>query len=322
MLMRLSLLTFYVITLSLVMSSCSAQNNNGTEVQTADDLIKRLKSGEHVLVRNQTFDADINLTKAGEVLVTAPKKGVVRIPGQLTFVNCVFRGKLIGYAQDLRDKSTEQDAITTLDFLSGLSFIDCEFDDDVTLREATIRGGLICSRSEFAGEADFQGVRVLGPQCAFDGAVFYKNAKFQRLVVLPNANFVKATFKKQVDFQQSMLRSYLLMGALQADDYLGMNSITVFGGLFLNEATIKGRALMNNAHLHGRAEFMKAQFDEYLRFENTVFAGPTRFVETAVVKPVSFKGTQFVVSPKDFDFKTTPEIRRTFDFEGSNLTGE
>ncbi|MFW5658757.1 MAG: pentapeptide repeat-containing protein, partial [Bacteroidota bacterium] len=198
--MRLFQLTIYVITLTMGLSSCSAQKNGGDHIQSARQLILRIKSGESVVIRNQTFEEDIDLTQAGELLVTAPQKGVVRIPGQLTFINCVFRGKLIGYRQDLREKSTEQDAMTTLDCLSGLSFIDCEFDDAVTLREATIRGGLICSRSEFAGEADFQGVRVLGAQCAFDGAVFYKNAKFQRLDVLPNANFVKATFNKQVDF--------------------------------------------------------------------------------------------------------------------------
>ena len=314
------LLSFAIFCFLMSSVSCRAQSNEESIVRTPTDIISRLKAGEHVVIQDQTIKGDIDLTEAGQHIMVGDKKLLVEISGQLTAINCVFTGNIIGYKQKLRSESLGKDAIARLDWLHGLSFMGCEFDGDVLLREATVRGDVNFSGAQFHAGADFQGIQVRGQQFDFSGCLFKEAAKFQRIDVLPNASFRQTKLEQGADFQRAIFRSDLMMGALESEGYLGLNSVQARGSLYMNLAKINGRMLANNAHVHSRFEMVRAGVTDQLSFQNTVFGGRTRLMDVAVTQPVDFSGAHFAqVPPVTFTFDTDNAIRQQFNLKDSNL---
>src|SRR6185369_10328178 len=207
------------------------------------------------------------------------------------------------------------------------------FESDVVLRNASIRGDMNFSTSQFKKVADFEAIKVEGdaffPEVTFASGVSFlgahvkafdcqscqftatdKEARFEEMHIDVNAIFRKVGFKGPANFRTMYVEQTVYFG----DDTTFDDSVTflnaeikkdfmAIGVQFKNKAqdpdffglTVHGNAVFNESVFDGGLDLRKADIGGNLEFEN-VRAGNTERVKALSglkADGVLFDGAQF-----------------------------
>jgi len=207
------------------------------------------------------------------------------------------------------------------------------FESDVVLRNASIRGDMNFSKSQFKKVADFEDIKVEGdaffPEVTFASGVSFlgahvkafdcqscqftatdKEARFEEMHIDVNAIFRKVGFKGPANFRTMYVEQTVYFG----DDTTFDDSVTflnaeikkdfmAIGVQFKNKAqdpdffglTVHGNAVFNESVFDGGLDLRKADIGGNLEFEN-VRAGNTERVKALSglkADGVLFDGAQF-----------------------------
>src|SRR5947199_5568525 len=100
---------------------------------TMDTLKELLRSGKDVYLENADFSGDLDLTTFLDKNLISEGVYQSKTSSSITFNNCRFNGKVIVYR-------TENNVSTVISFLSNVSFINCNFSDEVNFRGRRILG--------------------------------------------------------------------------------------------------------------------------------------------------------------------------------------
>lgn len=283
----------------LLMTSCASGHVRQTK-ESFDDLVL---AGKDVFFKDVTFENDIDLTKFEKNLIS---EGVyqVRIVSSITFQDCIFKGKVITFKTD-KDLN-----ITLTSFQSNVTFIGCNFHEEVNFRASSILG-----RADFTGSLFLKGANF--EECTFfqnayfRGAAFHEEARFHNSVFMQKANFLNAEFDATVSFQSATFGSEAQFSSAKFLGYTDLGLIRCNGNFFLNYASFSNRAIFNHGTYYGQAD-MTSMTLKMAEMRNCRFFNQVRFSKAVAEDNITFADTYFLFGMPDLS---------SFDVQKINLEG-
>jgi len=267
----------YLILLIALAAACTAPTRQPTPV---DDWTERLRNGEDVFVEGQSITREIDLTRLLALHPTGPGSAGVKTGASLTFQNCRFLGRVSAFAEDPDGKRI----LAT--FLGNVSFIDCEFREEVSFRGSTILGLADFSRSRFFGDVNFEEASFRG-HASFKDCRFYGKLRFQNAFFHQRISFMNAEFSRAVSFQQATFYGEAQFSVTRFQDYADFSLIHCQNDCFFNYSRFDDRCTFLSSYFAKRADFQAVSFAE-ATFKDSAFLGVTRFHESTVSRQLDF----------------------------------
>ncbi|MBU0486336.1 MAG: pentapeptide repeat-containing protein [Bacteroidetes bacterium] len=271
--------------LCVVAAGCTAKPPS-TKGNSFHDIKKTLIKGENVVISGQEFSDDIDFTEIIAGIEESTKHFRCWIPGGISFFNCTFKGKVLGYKSG--------DGISTsVTFEKNLTFNNCSFQESVDFRESNVTGLVDFSGSIFYKTSTFEGFSCNNNDVRFAETVFKDEAKFQRSQFNGNVNFMRAIFENHAYFQNATFGGFAQFGACVFSKYTDFINLKAKGDIFFNYTEFKDKFLMNNSTIDGRAEFIEAKFGKINEIKKTIFLGITRFEKADLKGSLDLSGSAF-----------------------------
>jgi len=290
---------YFIPALLLLTAACAFRTSSSQN----DDWKQRLRAGEGIFIENQVFAEDLDFTEILSANPIAYRANQVKTSASITFKNCIFRGKVMAFQQ----QSEEQ--ITLMTFLSNVSFIDCEFREEVSFRASTIFGRADFTDSRFFAKASFEECSFY-QNAFFNSCAFYNEVRFQNTFFGQKANFMQTQFDKTAFFQSATFQGELQFSVAEFHQYADFSLLHCEQNCFFNYTQFNDQATFNDAHFAKGADFNNTIFDKGI-FRNCAFMGQTRFLKSSVNDTVDFENSFFLFGRPDFE---------SFEAEKINLT--
>lgn len=185
---------YFTISFLLLLTIClplSAQ-----KMVKAADLMKDLKAGKDIAIKNATIEGHLDFTFMEEKLPDLPKRkrnwwgqsdNTVKnlIKSKVSFQNCTFKDDVLAYIPDGDN--------------SGYTFI-ASFYNDAIFENCNFEGKAMFKYSKFEREASFKGAKFK-EDTTFKYAEFDNNVSFSNAVFEESATFKYSKFKDGVSFR-------------------------------------------------------------------------------------------------------------------------
>lgn len=187
----------------------------------ARDILAKINRKEAISYQNATITGDLDLTHlANRKEIRDGSWGnqehylsTVEVP--LTFKNCTFKGKLLGYWSDNKDGKLLQtnNVVYNTDFTEAVTIENCQFEDEAAFKYSkfsqraifsgnTFRNGALFKYAKFNDVADFSGSAFRDyadfKYTKFDESSFFRGTSFER-----SADFKYTKFDERADFSQA-----------------------------------------------------------------------------------------------------------------------
>jgi len=277
---------YLIILAVLFMTNCASSNISKDKAGFEDLII----AGQDVFIEDQTFNGDIDFTQFEKNLIS---EGIyqVRIVSSITFQNCTFNGKVIAYKKN-------SDNVTVLTFFqSNLSFIDCEFNDEVSFRASSVLGRVDFTKAAFSKTTSFEECTFF-QNAYFRGSTYHGELRFQNAVFMQKANFLNAEFDVTASFQHVIFHAETQFSSARFMGYADFGSLSCHGNFYANNAEFADRAVFNNSFFGRQTELNNINFN-YCEIKNCRFFGRTRIAETSVAGHLFFDNSFFLLDGPD-----------------------
>jgi len=280
--MKIYLLAF----IGIIMTTCASSNMS----QKNGNLEEMIRSGKDVFIHDMTFTEDIDFTQFEKNLIS---EGVyqVRIVSSVTFQNCTFKGKVIAY------KKSDDNTVTLTAFQSNLSFIGCNFDNDVSFRAASVLGRTDFTTSAFSKTVSFEECTFF-QNAYFRASSYHEEVRFQNAVFMQKANFLNAEFDVTCSFQLATFHGEAQFSSVKFIGYADFGLISCFGNFFANYAVFANRAIFNHGFYNQGADFNNIEFNQ-AEMTSIQFFGETRFTKSTVSEQLTFDNSFFLLGMPD-----------------------
>jgi uncharacterized protein YjbI with pentapeptide repeats len=277
---------YLIALLGIAMATC-ASNNIPQKKGSYQDLII---AGKDVFFKDMTFTEDIDFTQFEKNLIS---EGVyqVRIVPSITFQNCTFKGKVISY------KKNEDGSVVLASFQSNLSFIGCNFENEVSFRAASVLGRTDFTSSAFSKTVSFEECTFF-QNAYFRASNYHEEVRFQNAVFMQKANFLNAEFDVTVSFQQAIFHSEAQFSSVKFIGYADFGLVNCYGNFFANYAVFANQAIFNNGYYNGQADFISIDFKQ-CEMKSCRFFGVTRFSKSTVKEQFIFDNSFFLLGMPD-----------------------
>lgn len=301
-------LVFITLVFVSTLYSCSSNTpvKKNTNIVNADEIISLINEGKDVFLENKTIKGVIDFTKTKNANMES--KGVSRfnIRSSLTFMNCIFMEKIIGYSSN--------DTLTNLvSYQKNFSCIACEFREDVILRESNFYGTVNFSEASFVLKGTFEGSNFL-TGVYFSKTSFSDEVRFQNAVFHNKVNFMESIFGKTLSFQGAVFKDDVQFSVSKFLAYADFSLVSFSSGCFFNYAVFSNQAIFNNALFKGRAEFVQAEFSGNTEFKNCIFYNLAKYNEAIINNTFSFQNATFLFSkPEMGNYKRKEQTKIIFD---------
>ncbi len=291
--MNIKIFTCAVLLVLAGIQSCSSNKpaRHRPDPVEAAAVIRDLNAGKNIFIQDKTISGNLDFTTLENKVTEGKGLQRVYVTGAITFINCVFTGKISAH-------TGENESIILCDFAKNVTFSECQFKDIFTFREAVIHGNCSFNGSFFIGRANFEGVRFLG-ETGFNKSNFGEELRFQNAIFGFKSNFMDAVFGKTTYFQACRFGADAQLSNARWMGYADFSLCVFSEGAFFNYTRFDDRVVFNNTVFHGRAEFMKAAFTGAGDFRNCRFDGQTRMNDSEVQQAMNFSGSVFLLELPD-----------------------
>lgn len=280
----------YIVILIIAISAACVSHIKQSSTQSFEDLIRQEKD---VLIEGQTFQQDIDFTQLFTPHLVSEGVYQVTTNAGITFKNCVFKGKVIGYTRESDEK------VIVTSFLKNLSFINCVFENEVNFRANTIRGKADFSKSAFSQKSNFE-ESTFFDDAIFTKSIFFDEARFQNAFFNKKLFFINAEFQKVTSFQNASFMADVHFSVAKFYGYTALSLATFHQHAFFNYAEFHDKATFNKSSFRGRCEFLNAQIQEGT-LKDCTFWGDSKFDKLKVNESLSLENAFFITSTPDFD---------------------
>ncbi len=171
----------------------------------AESIIADINNHTPVTLNSIEITGDLDLTKLNNMKLEpdysgSDKKYISTVTSSVSFTNCTFTGKVLGYFNpDERKPYVKSSTVYNTNFTAGVSFEKCIFENDVAFKYSVFDDRVSFSYSHFNNDASFKYASFKqGPN--FSGSVF-KNAIFKYVDFPEGFDFSEATFEEAADFK-------------------------------------------------------------------------------------------------------------------------
>ncbi|MFW5800343.1 MAG: pentapeptide repeat-containing protein [Spirochaetota bacterium] len=192
-------LVLITVILILLPTICMAQ-----EVVKAEEIIQKINNEEHIYYENVEIQGDLDLTTLKNKAKCVD--GVrIYVNSHMTFVNCVFKGKIIGYYINEEDKDWK-----ALTYQKDLRFHDCVFEKEINWRHSNFMTYFFLINCSV--KADI----------SFSGCCFYNKTDFRETIFKGNTKFNWAMFYQGVYFTDTVFEGIAYFKGTVSLGYLGL----------------------------------------------------------------------------------------------------
>lgn len=226
-----------IITLFLLLSF---NFNYAQKVINAATILKDIKEGKSVEIKNATITGVLDLTYMNDALPKLPKRNKwwnnggsntieKDISSNVIFINCIFNADVLAYIPDEA---------------SGYTFI-ANFEEIATFKNCTFKEKALFKYSDFSKDTDFYGSKFLGDST-------FKYANFKRAVTFENtffdqtATFKYSNFKKHVSFKNSTFKETAIFKYTKFSNGVSFNNVQFEEDLNIKYTEVNGEFDITN----------------------------------------------------------------------------
>jgi uncharacterized protein YjbI with pentapeptide repeats len=214
-----------------------------------------IRKGRSVVVSNRVIEGAVDFTALGEPVHAGINFSRVYLNGGVTFVNCRFKGGLIGFT------GGGSESVTAVTFQKNLTFIQCIFESEVMFRSLEVEGQAIFSGCTFMANANFE-LADFRDEVIFSGSHFSGDVRFQNLFLRDKADFFKTEYAGSVNFQGSVFSREAQFGVTRCLRQADFSMVQFLGHAFFNYAACQDRITFENSTFRGRVSFIEARFSK------------------------------------------------------------
>lgn len=177
---------------------------------TAASIISSINSKTPVSISDATITGDLDFTnlenKQLESSNSSDKVYISTVEITVSFTNCTFTGKVLGYYNPSIDKpSLKHNPIYNAHFKEDAKFENCVFQKDVSFKYSKFNKNISFEGSRFNQEAEFKYTDfVSGP--VFKGVTFNDMAVFKYVDFPTGFDFSNAVFESGADFKYAQFK--------------------------------------------------------------------------------------------------------------------
>ncbi len=307
--------TIAILTTILVstFNSCSSKNavkGNSNSVN-ASELINLINEGKDIYIENKIIEGVIDLTQLKTGSDENKNIHRISITSSLTFLHCIFTEKIIGY-------STNDSKTNLVSFTKNITCIECEFKEEVFLRECTFYGSANFSGTSFVKKTSFEGSNFI-TDAFFSKSSFSDEARFQNVVFQNKSNFMEAICGKTISFQGAGFTGDAQFSVVKFLAYADFSVCAFSAGCYFNYAEFSNQAIFNNTVFKGRAEFLKSLFNGNTEFKACIFYNIVKMNEATIGNNLNFTNAAFIYSKPDME-KAIKTNNTKIIFENARVT--
>ncbi len=222
------------------LSNCSSGQISQSSSTNAIEIIKKIKAGENINFSNIRIKGDIDFTLISPEYQESAETYRSEINSAIYFENCIFEGKVIAFKMD--DKKN----LHFVNFNKNLSFVNCQFTNEVSFRDIIAEGTINFVASKFHETVSFEGAIFKSVNISFAGTEFNEKTKFQRTYFFGNANFIKSKFNESVSFQHSEFSKEMNFRSCIVSGNCDFGSISSNESAYFNYASFNSETIFNN----------------------------------------------------------------------------
>ncbi len=294
--------TFLGIVFTMIMiTGCSANQgdtvNNGIR---AGGIISSINKGKAVLIKDKIITDDLDFSKIKRHDVFSSSIEIARVDVPVTFLNCIFMGKVITNGmQSQRQVNTQ--------FGSSVTFEACDFRGDADFSNSTVDGMVNFTGAIFREKALFNNVTLKGRQVYFTAFTSEKLFSMQESRIEGAIDFFKAKITGKVSFQSTDFWGTARFSDLDCNGKSDF-SLTNFRSDALFTYTNFGNEFrMSNATVAGRLDLISVTFQSSAWLTNSVFAGKVNLTKSEVKARFDLSGSLFAAGrPVTDEFVVQP----------------
>jgi hypothetical protein len=224
------------------------------------------KQGKDIIVEDQNFVEDMDLTGILDFSPASPGVMKARIEGQVIFKNCNFYKFIAG--------KRENGLTYIVEFLGDVVFDNCLFRDTVNLDYVVFEGDFYAGNTEFMGPATFDNAWFKGRNVIFAETVFFQKSRFINAVFENKTRFFKTEFKESAMFQASVFKGASFWGATTFQKYAEFGKTRFLLNMDMGEVLFAGKINFNGMVTMMEAYFNGATFIQDVDFSKVRFFQP------------------------------------------------
>jgi hypothetical protein len=229
------------------------------------NLKKALLSGEDIMLNGITINEELNLTEIVRMNRFSEKSSYGRVKSNIFFMECTFTKPFIAFT---KNSSGGEDAIQ---FEGNISFINCKFEDEFSLRSCIITGAADFSNTTFKKNANFQDV-IFMQRANFNKAFWSDEAQFQNARFYHKTNFMDIKADNHLMFQSAVFHDETNFSLAECLKYVDFSLVRFDGPALFNYIKWKDRAVFNNATWMMDCTFIEPEFGD-VSFKNSDVRG-------------------------------------------------
>jgi hypothetical protein len=305
MLKTISLLATLIV---ITFNSCSSKNyaNQNSNTINANEIINLLNDGKDIYLENKIINGDLNFNQLKNAYRESNNVHRANITSSITFFKCIFTGKVSAY-------NAGDGKSNLVSFTKNVSFMQCEFKEEVALREGNFYGTVNFSGSSFLKRVSFEGSNYM-TDAFFSKSSFSEEARFQNIVFQNKANFMEAICGKTISFQGTAFFGEAQFSVAKFLAYADFSVASFSSGCFFNYAEFSNQAIFNNTVFKGRVEFLNAAFKANTEFKSCIFYDILKMNEASVDKTLNLQNSTFIFLKPDLtNYKKTDQTKLIFD---------
>ena len=292
--MKKILLAFLVIAAAVFNTACNAPNSgyandSNDSVIKADKIIKWLKSGKNVVLKNKTIVGNLDFTKAYPVNKNIQVSSAY-VNTEINFINCVFQDSVSSFGQDAGGLN-----FVTI-FERNVCFLNCEFSKGVNFRQSDFRGRANFDQCQFRGSVSFDGTNFR-TGTSFCSSNFHDEVSFVSTVFNGRTNFLKTFFRETLICQLARFNDYTMFADSYFYGYTEFSKIYASCTIDFTNSKFIGRSLFTNSTYVGGFKINKCEFKKGLSILDNMFMRTLEMIRATIDGNVIYKNNLFVSQP-------------------------
>jgi uncharacterized protein YjbI with pentapeptide repeats len=206
---------------------------------TAASVIQSINNGQAVSVSDADITGDLDFTRLNnmkeEQQNSSEKIYISTVTVAVSFLNCKFTGKVLGYFNPDQDKPyVKSSKVYNANFDEDVNFESCVFEKEVSFKYSVFNKKISFNKSHFNDDVVFKYTKFeQGP--SFNGVVFKSDAEFKYVDFPKGFDFSNAVFESDADFKYAQLK----------------NGGSFMNTIFKSDADFKYAAFSKSVNMHG-----------------------------------------------------------------------
>jgi|SRR5690625_969750 len=244
------------------------------DTRSGGSLDERLKAGQDIFIRGETFEEDIDFSEILGRFMYANDLSQATCSSNIVFEDCTFKGIVAGSVKNEKGWSSTF-------FDKNIIFVNCDFEEEVVFRKCGFQRSVRFLSNTFFKDVNFEETSFRGP-AVFQENHFFEDVRFQNAVFHEPVTFFKTFFHRYAGFQGCRFHDHAQWSQIQILGY-GDFTVTEFDRDFIfNYAECPGKVVFDHSYFRKRAEWVNLKAKD--------FSARSCFFESLETKGVEVSG--------------------------------